>query len=114
LSKVGEFYAPGKIIFGSGGLSQIGTEAKKLGSKALLVLGKNAMQKSGALDRLVQLLEENNLEYIIYENIPSDPTVETVDTGTNLARKRNCNLIIALRGGSVLDTGKAVSVNGDQ
>ena len=107
--KVGEFYAPGKIIFGPGGLSQVGTEAKRLGSKVLIVLGKSAMKKSGALDRLTHLLIENNLEYTIYDNIPSDPTVEIVDTGTSLARKENCNLVIALGGGSVLDTGKAIS-----
>ena len=107
--KVGEFYAPGKIIFGPGGLSQIGAEAKRLGSKVLVVLGRSAMRKSGALDRLTHLLIENNLEYAIYENIPSDPTVETIDTGTGLARKEKCNLIIALGGGSVLDTGKAIS-----
>jgi alcohol dehydrogenase class IV len=106
---VGEFYAPGKIIFGPGGLSQVGTEAKRLGNKALIVLGRSAMRKSGVLDRLTHLLTENNLKYIIYENIPSDPTVETVDTGTSLARKKNCNLVIALGGGSVLDTGKAIS-----
>jgi len=109
LNKVGEFYAPGKIIFGPGGLSQVGVEAKKLGSTALIVLGRSAMRKSGMLDRLIHLLKENNLEHIIYENIPSDPTVETVDTGASLARKGSCNLVIALGGGSVLDTGKAIS-----
>ena len=107
--KVGEFYAPGKIIFGPGGLSQVGAEAKRLGSKVLIVLGKSAMKKSGALDRLTHLLIENNLEYVIYENVPSDPTVEIIDNGTSLARKENCNLVIALGGGSVLDTGKAIS-----
>jgi alcohol dehydrogenase class IV len=109
LSKIGEFYAPGKIIFGPGGLSQVGAEAKRLGSKVLVVLGRSAMRKSGALDRLIHLLKENNLEHIIYENIPSDPTLETVDTGTSFARKEICDLIIALGGGSVLDTGKAIS-----
>jgi alcohol dehydrogenase class IV len=109
LIKVGEFYTPGKIIFGPGGLSQVGVEAKRLGNKTLIVLGKSAMRKSGALDRLTHLLIENNLEYVIYENVPSDPTVETIDTGTGLARKEKCNLIIALGGGSVLDTGKAIS-----
>lgn len=109
MNKVREFYTPGKIIFGSGGLSQVGAEAKRLGNKALVVLGRSAMRKSGALDRLTYLLRENNLEYIIYENIPSDPTVETVDKGANLAKKGKCNLIIALGGGSVLDTGKAIS-----
>ncbi len=109
MNKVGEFYTPGKIIFGPGGLSQVGIEAKRLGNKVLVVLGRSAMRKSGALDRLTRLLKENNLEYIIYENIPSDPTVETVDTGTSLARKESCNLVIALGGGSVLDTGKAIS-----
>ncbi len=106
---IGEFYAPGKIIFGPGGLSQVGAEAKRLGNKVLVVLGRSAMRKSGALDRLTHLLTENNLEYAIYENIPSDPTVETIDTGTGLARKGSCNLVIALGGGSVLDTGKAIS-----
>jgi len=98
LNKVGEFYAPGKIIFGPGGLSQVGAEAKRLGNKVLVVLGRSAMRKSGALDRLTRLLKENNLKYIIYENIPSDPTVETVDTGVSLARKGSCNLVIALGG----------------
>lgn len=109
MNKVGEFYTPGKIIFGSGGLSQVGVESKRLGNKVLVVLGRNAMKKSGTLDRLTRLLKENNLEYTIYENIPSDPTVETVDTGASLARKGSCNLVIALGGGSVLDTGKAIS-----
>ena len=109
MSKVGEFYAPGKIIFGPGGLSQVGVEAKRLGSKALVVSGKSAMRNSGVLDRLTHLLKENNLEYVTYENIPSDPAVETIDTGTDFARKEKCNLIIALGGGSVLDSGKAIS-----
>ena len=109
MNKVTEFFAPGKIIFGPGGLSQVGEEAKRLGSKVLVVLGRSAMRKSGALDRLTHLLTENNLEYIIYENILSDPTVETVDTGASFARKGSCNLVIALGGGSVLDTGKAIS-----
>ncbi|MBA7494415.1 1,3-propanediol dehydrogenase [subsurface metagenome] len=109
MNKVGEFYTPGKIIFGPGGLSQVGAEAKRLGNKVLVVLGRSAMRKSGTLDRLTHLLTENNLKYIIYENIPSDPTVETVDTGASLARKGSCNLVIALGGGSVLDTGKAIS-----
>jgi alcohol dehydrogenase class IV len=106
---VREFYTPGKIIFGSGGLSQVGAEAKRLGNKALVVLGRSAMKKSGVLDRLTYLLREKKLEYIIYENIPSDPTVEIVDKGANLAKKGKCNLIIALGGGSALDTGKAIS-----
>ncbi|HBY56481.1 MAG TPA: alcohol dehydrogenase [Candidatus Atribacteria bacterium] len=110
LNKIAEFYAPGKIIFGPGGISQVGAEAKRLGSKALIVLGRGAMRKSGALDRLTHLLIENNLKYAIYENIPSDPTVKIVDAGTDFARKENCNLVISLGGGSVLDTGKAISV----
>ncbi|GAG74328.1 unnamed protein product, partial [marine sediment metagenome] len=98
LLKVGEFYTPGKIIFGSGGLSQVGADAKRLGNKVLVVLGRSAMKKSGVLDRLTHLLTGNNLKYIIYENIPSDPTVETVDTGASLARKGSCNLVISLGG----------------
>ena len=109
LNKVGEFYTPGKIIFGPGGLSQVGAEAKRLGNKVLVVLGKGSMRKSGILDRLTHLLKENKVKYAIYENIPSDPSVETVDKGTSLAIKERCTLVIAMGGGSVLDTGKAIS-----
>ncbi len=70
--KVGEFYAPGKIIFGSGGLSRVGTEAKRLGNKVLVVLGKSAMRKSGALDRLTHLLIENNLEKVFFMDLLQD------------------------------------------
>ncbi len=109
MNKIGEFYAPGKIVFGPGSLTQIGVEVKRLGDKVLVVLGKGSMRKSGILDRLTNLLKEDKVEYIIYENIPSDPSVEIVDKGVSLARKEKCNVVIALGGGSVLDAGKAIS-----
>ena len=64
MNKVGEFYTPGKIIFGPGGLSQVGAEAKRLGSKVLVVLGRSAMRKSGALNCLTHLLKTNLLTKI--------------------------------------------------
>ncbi|GAG60801.1 unnamed protein product [marine sediment metagenome] len=102
MNKVGEFYTPGKIIFGPGGLSQVGAEAKRLGNKVLVVLGRSAMRKSGALDRLTRLLKENNLEYIIYENIPSDPTA-LVLSRQNLPQLEKCRGIKEFsRGGYII------------
>ena len=109
MNKIIEFYNPVKIIFGTGSLNKVGLEAKKLGDKALIALGKSSIRKHGILNKLLYLLKENEVKYVIYENIESDPSVETIDEGANFARKENCNLVIAIGGGSVLDAGKAIS-----
>lgn len=104
-----DFYNPVKIIFGIGCLKQVGVEAEKLGNKALIVLGKKSIRESGILDKLIHSLKMHGVNFTFYENVLSDPSVEMVDHGTKIAIKENCNLVIAIGGGSVLDAGKAIS-----
>lgn len=109
MNKIIEFYNPVKIIFGIGSLETVGVEAKNLGNKALIVLGKKSIRKYGILGKLIHLLETNDVKFTIYEGIESDPSVKTIDKGKIYAKKEKCNLVIAIGGGSVLDAGKAIS-----
>ncbi|MCX7919680.1 MAG: iron-containing alcohol dehydrogenase [bacterium] len=104
-----EFYSAGRLIFGSGSFSLTGHIAQELGDTALIVLGGTAMRNLGVVDRLQQLLDQNSVRYTFYEGIHQEPTVGLVDAGVNLAIANRCNMVIAVGGGSVLDTGKAIA-----
>ncbi|MDI6784918.1 MAG: iron-containing alcohol dehydrogenase [bacterium] len=103
-----EFYSAGRLIFGSGTFSQIGTIAKDQGKNALIVLGGNSLRQIGVVDRLTKSLDQNFLHYTFYEGLTFEPTVATIDTGVKVAIENGCEIVIAIGGGSVLDTGKAI------
>lgn len=104
-----EFYSAGRLIFGSGTFSQIGTIAKGQGTNALVILGKGALRKSGIVNRLVKLLEENDIRFSFFEGLAFEPDINTIDHGVELAKEIGCHFIIGIGGGSVLDTGKAIA-----
>lgn len=104
-----EFYTANRIIFGEGVSEQIGKIASNFGSKALIVLGGGSLRKNGVVDRICKCLSNANIEYRFYEGIDKEPEVETIDAGTEYALKCKVNLVIGIGGGSVIDTGKAIS-----
>ncbi|MBC7189791.1 iron-containing alcohol dehydrogenase, partial [Candidatus Aerophobetes bacterium] len=98
------------IIFGKGALEKLGTEAKKLGSKALVVTGKKSMQKLGILQKTVEILEKEGVKTVVFSGVEPNPTVETVNRGAQKAIEEKCDLIIGLGGGSSIDTAKNIAV----
>ncbi|HHF98151.1 MAG TPA: iron-containing alcohol dehydrogenase, partial [Candidatus Aerophobetes bacterium] len=104
------YYMPVKIFFGEGEIEKIGTSAKDLGRRALLVTGKKSMQKLGITDKIVKLLQDNLIDVVLYNEVLPNPTVEIVDKGAELARREGCDVIIGLGGGSALDTAKGIAV----
>lgn len=107
---INTFQIPCKIIYGKGCTKNVGQEAKKYGNKAMIVTGRKSSKKSGALDAVIESLKKSSIDYIVFDNVKSDPDVETVDKGSNLAVEENIEVIIALGGGSPLDAAKAMSV----
>jgi alcohol dehydrogenase YqhD (iron-dependent ADH family) len=104
------FYLPTKIIFGPGSLACLGTEAAKLGRKAILVTGKSSLRKTGVLDRAVNDLKNNGVEILIYDWIEPNPRTATVDEGARLAREAGIDLVIGIGGGSVMDAAKGIVI----
>ena len=98
-----------KIIFGSGRLRDIGKEAAALGSRVLLVTGKGFLRKTGRMEEIKGYLEEQGLKVAIFDDVPPEPHLDAVEEGIAECRKHDCDLVIAVGGGSALDVGKAIA-----
>ena len=103
-------YNPVKIHFGAGLIGETGKIAKKYSDTALIVTGKNSMQKTGTLDKLVKILKDAGVAPIIFDGITPNPTTYEIDSAAGIARGKGIGLIIGLGGGSPLDSAKAVAV----
>ncbi len=110
-----QFLSPKKIVMQDGGLISAGSLVKQLGKKAFICVGGSSCRKNGSFDRLLNTLKESDVEYTVFEGIHSDPDLETVQTGCRLCMENGCDAVVAMGGGSVIDTAKAVgllAVNG--
>lgn len=103
-------YLPTKIIFGPGSSARLGTEAAKLGCKAILVTGRSSLRKTGILGRVVRDLENNGVEILIYDRVEPNPRASTVDEGARLVREGGIDLVIGIGGGSAMDAAKGIVI----
>jgi alcohol dehydrogenase class IV len=105
------FNLPTKIIFGAGKLeSELGVEASKLGRKAFIVTGRSSTKRTGLLERVTTILAKNRIECSIFDRVESNPSVETVEQGAELAQESKTDFLIGLGGGSPLDAAKAIGI----
>ena len=105
-----EYFFPTHVVFGCGELAQLGTQAAKLGRRALIVTGESAMRRLGILSRCEKILGEAGVSSVVFEGAEADPSLETVDAATNSCREEACDLVIGLGGGSALDVAKAAAI----
>jgi alcohol dehydrogenase class IV len=107
-----EFATATRIIFGAGTLKEVGAIAAKMGSRALIVTGSSALRQApGKPDRARPLLDDltaQGVESVTFV-VPGEPTTHLVSEGTREAREADCDLVIGIGGGSVIDTGKAIA-----
>ena len=105
-----EFYVPTRIVFGEGTLSELNTRYLP-GRKALLVISKGRSAKaSGAFDRVYSALAEAGRPPVVFAGIGANPSLDEVNAGVALARDEKCDFVVALGGGSVLDSAKAIAL----
>lgn len=104
------FHLPTKIIFGAGTIDRVGTEAAKLGRRALVVTGKRSASTFGVINKVTDFLEKEGLAAVVFDKVEPNPKVATIDMAGQLARQNNCDFVIGLGGGSAMDAAKAVAV----
>ena len=99
-----------KVIFGQNSESKIGNECIKYGKKALIVRsnGKH-METSNLMPTIIESLHNNNIEFIELYGIVPNPTIDKVREGVAICKKENIDMILAVGGGSVIDTAKAIA-----
>ncbi|WP_110953952.1 iron-containing alcohol dehydrogenase [Anaerosinus massiliensis] len=106
-----EFYSPTKIIFGKDTETGVGQEIKSWGgSKVLLHYGGQSAKRSGLLDRIENSLKEAGVAYVSLGGVVPNPRVSLVREGIALCKKENVDFLLAVGGGSVIDSAKAIGM----
>lgn len=104
------FDIPTRVLFGAGQLNNLEKE-KFPGKKAIIVISNgSSAKKYGYLKRLEDELQKAGIEYIIFDEVRANPTAENVMNGAELAKENNCDFVISLGGGSVMDCGKCIAL----
>ena len=103
-------YTPTEIIFGKGTEVRTGACVKKWGgSKVLIVYGGGSVIRSGLLDRVKLSLEETGITYVELGGVQPNPRLSLAEEGAAFAVKEKVNFILAVGGGSVIDTAKGIA-----
>ncbi|OCA98272.1 iron-containing alcohol dehydrogenase [Clostridium beijerinckii] len=104
-----EFYAPTRVIFGKDSEKQIGTIIKNQNCKKVLVhFGGSSAKKSGLLDKIFESLKKAEIDYVSLGGVVPNPRLSKVYEGINLCKKEKVDFILAVGGGSVIDSAKAI------
>lgn len=103
------FRNPTKIIFGKSSENQVGKEASEY-KKILLHYGEGSVKKSGLYDRVVESLNRAGVDFIELPGVKPNPLLDLVHEGVRLCRENNVDLILAVGGGSVIDSAKAIAM----
>ncbi len=108
------FYAPTRVIFGAGSLGKL-HEQKLPGKKALIAIsdGKSTIS-NGSLAKTQEELTKAGCEYVVFNKINANPVKSVVEDGAKTARENNCDFVVALGGGSVMDAAKNIAMLASQ
>lgn len=104
-----EYFTPTKVIFGKNAEQEIGTQIKTFGAKKVLIhYGGGSIIKSGLLDRVCTSLTEAGITHITLGGVVPNPRLSKVYEGIDLCRREHADFILAIGGGSVIDSAKAI------
>ena len=95
---------------GSGAIREIVTEVKARGFKKAMVCSDPDLIKFGVTKKVTDLLDAANLDYVVYSDIKPNPTIENVQSGVKALQEAKADYMIAIGGGSSMDTAKAIGI----
>ena len=96
------FQSPNKIIFGIGSIEKVSSRAARYGKRVIIITGKSSSKKSGALDKLKNILISAGLDTLVFDEVESDPSIDTVEKGIAIARTAKSEVVIALGVGAAI------------
>jgi alcohol dehydrogenase len=103
-------YTVPEIIFGRGSLKYAGICSQRLGASKIFVVSDPGVAEAGWVEKLFEILRGENLDFVYYDNVLANPRDFQVHEGAELYRKSNADVVLALGGGSPMDTAKAVAL----
>ena len=99
-----------EVIYGPGALSGVGHCAQRLGGEKIFLVTDPGIIQAGWVDQARGHLEQARLDYVIYDNVVSNPRDYQIDQGVQLYLQKKCDVIVAIGGGSPIDTAKGIAV----
>ena len=103
------FYAPTEVVFGKEAEEQVASLVKKYGGKKVLLhFGGGSAKRSGLLDKVISLLEEQGVAHVELGGVVPNPRLSLVKQGIKMCQEQDVNFILAVGGGSVIDSAKAI------
>lgn len=103
------YHCQTKIIFGKEKENLVGEETKKFSNKVLLHYGTGSIKKSGLYDRVIKSLKKAGVEYVELGGVVPNPRLDLVKKGIEICRKEKIDFILAVGGGSVIDSAKTIA-----
>lgn len=104
------FACPTEFLFGKDTEQNVGAEVKKYGKKVLVHYGGGHIKKNGLYDRVMESLKEAGLEITELGGVKANPDIGLVREGIELCKKEQVEVILAVGGGSVIDSAKAIGI----
>lgn len=103
-------YNPVQLHFGRGVIRDLGQAASELGKSALLVYGKGSVLKNGSYEQTLGQLKEKGIRVAEYSGIKPNPVTDDVDRAAELGIKEKVDMVVAVGGGSVIDSAKIIAI----
>jgi alcohol dehydrogenase class IV len=103
------YFMPVKVVMGANCVFENRPLLAELGTKALIVTGKNSARTNGSLADAIRALEANGQSFCVFDRVMSNPTVDCVFEAAAAAKKGGCDFVVAIGGGSPMDAAKAAA-----
>lgn len=104
------FYMPTKVLMGKDIVINSSEMLKEYGKRALIVTGKHSAKANGSLNDVIEALSLAKIEYVIFDKIEENPSLETIEIGALKGKESNVDFVIGIGGGSPLDASKAIAI----
>lgn len=103
------YFLPVNVVFGCGKVNQVGELSRPYGRKALIVTGRSSAKKSGLYDRVADSLKASGITSVLFDKVKQNPLTTTAEEGAAFARTNECDMVVAIGGGSIMDCAKAIA-----
>ena len=103
------YFTPTKVLFGEGRVKEVGNVLKEFGIKSLLIVyGSERIAKTGLLKEVTDILDSEKITYFMLKGVEPNPLLSKVEEGIDIVNKNKLEFVLAIGGGSVIDTAKAI------
>ncbi len=109
VSSLRKFVSP-EIIFGAGARNTVANYARTFGARKVLVVSDPGVKQAGWVDDVERSLEEQGIPFVTYTEVSPNPRVEEVMKGAQFYQEHDCNVIVAIGGGSPMDCAKGIGI----